>query len=68
MPRYDFKRIETRWQEYWEQHSTFQAEDPSSGKDKMYVLDMFPYPSGSGLHEGIPKATRRQILCVDTLG
>lgn len=64
MPRYDFKRIETRWQEYWDQNSTFQAESPSSGKDKMYVLDMFPYPSGSGLHVGHPEGyTATDIVC-----
>lgn len=64
MPRYDFKRIETRWQEFWEQNDTFKAEPPSSGKDKMYVLDMFPYPSGSGLHVGHPEGyTATDIVC-----
>ncbi len=64
MPRYDFKRIETRWQQYWEQNATFKAEDPSCGKDKMYVLDMFPYPSGSGLHVGHPEGyTATDIVC-----
>ncbi|MEZ6129220.1 MAG: leucine--tRNA ligase [Planctomycetaceae bacterium] len=64
MPRYDFKRIETRWQEFWEQNSTFTAEAPSSGKDKLYVLDMFPYPSGSGLHVGHPEGyTATDIVC-----
>jgi leucyl-tRNA synthetase len=64
MPRYDFKRIETRWQEYWDQNQTFKAEDPSSGKQKLYVLDMFPYPSGSGLHVGHPEGyTATDIVC-----
>ncbi|MEQ9406761.1 MAG: leucine--tRNA ligase [Fuerstiella sp.] len=64
MPRYDFKRIESRWQQYWEQHSTFQAESPASGKPKLYVLDMFPYPSGSGLHVGHPEGyTATDIVC-----
>lgn len=49
---YDPKTIEPKWQRYWESHKTFKTTD--SGKEKVYVLDMFPYPSGSGLHVGHP--------------
>lgn len=63
MPRYDFKRIETRWQKYWEDNATFKADDHTSG-DKLYVLDMFPYPSGNGLHVGHPEGyTATDIVC-----
>lgn len=63
--RYDFKKIEEKWQSYWEAHRTFAAvEDPRVPKEKRcYILDMFPYPSGAGLHVGHPEGyTATDIL------
>jgi leucyl-tRNA synthetase len=54
MPRYDPHSIEPRWQEYWERNRTFRAVEDAS-QPKLYVLDMFPYPSGEGLHVGHPE-------------
>ena len=51
MPRYNPAVIEPKWQKYWESNETFRAADCPDG-EKMYVLDMFPYPSGDGLHVG----------------
>jgi leucyl-tRNA synthetase len=63
MPRYDAKRIEARWQAYWESHQTFHVEMDTT-KPKLYVLDMFPYPSGNGLHVGHPEGyTATDIVC-----
>lgn len=63
--RYDFARIEQKWQNYWEKHQTFRTEeDPTYPKEKrIYILDMFPYPSGAGLHVGHPEGyTATDIL------
>ncbi|MHC4477618.1 MAG: leucine--tRNA ligase [Planctomycetota bacterium] len=52
---YDFKAIEKKWQQYWQDHKTFRACDCDDSKPKYYVLDMFPYPSAEGLHVGHPE-------------
>jgi leucyl-tRNA synthetase len=63
MPRYNPAKIEPKWQSYWEQHETFRTPEMPSG-EKLYVLDMFPYPSGDGLHVGHPEGyTATDIVC-----
>ena len=56
-PYYPFKEIEEKWQKYWLEHKSFKADDSDTAvsKQKLYVLDMFPYPSGAGLHVGHPE-------------
>ena len=49
---YDYKEIEKKWRKYWEEHQTFKTDVWDFSKPKYYVLDMFPYPSGVGLHAG----------------
>ncbi len=61
--RYDHAEVEPRWQAYWDAHDTFATRD-REGRNKRYVLDMFPYPSGAGLHVGHPEGyTATDIVC-----
>jgi leucyl-tRNA synthetase len=63
MPRYNPAEIEPKWQKYWDQNETFKAPEMPTG-EKLYVLDMFPYPSGEGLHVGHPEGyTATDITC-----
>ena len=52
---YNFKEIEKKWQKYWEENQTFKTPEDLTNPKKCYVLDMFPYPSGAGLHVGHPE-------------
>src|SRR2546421_537986 len=62
MPSYNPKAVEPRWQRHWRENETFRTPDLSD-RPKFYVLDMFPYPSGSGLHVGHPEGyTATDIL------
>ena len=63
MPRYNPAQIEPKWQQYWDEQKTFQTPEMPEG-EKLYVLDMFPYPSGNGLHVGHPEGyTATDIFC-----
>ena len=63
MSEYNYTEIEKKWQKYWLEHKTFKTEN-GGGKQKFYCLDMFPYPSGAGLHVGHPEGyTATDILC-----
>ena len=69
MSEYDFTAIERKWQKYWLENKTFKTPDEAKDeagnkKQKFYCLDMFPYPSGAGLHVGHPEGyTATDILC-----
>ncbi|MCG3175795.1 MAG: Leucine--tRNA ligase [Candidatus Omnitrophica bacterium] len=63
---YPYDKIEPKWQQYWLDRKTFAVADPAPGNNsrKLYVLDMFPYPSGAGLHVGHPEGyTATDIFC-----
>ncbi len=63
MPRYNPAQIEPKWQAFWQQNQTFRTPRLPAG-EKLYVLDMFPYPSGDGLHVGHPEGyTATDIVC-----
>ena len=50
---YNFNEIEQKWQQYWRENKTYRTVE-DNGKEKFYILNMFPYPSGAGLHVGHP--------------
>jgi leucyl-tRNA synthetase len=52
---YNFREIEKKWQKYWEENKTFKTPENLDNPNKFYILDMFPYPSGAGLHVGHPE-------------
>ena len=61
---YNFREVEKKWQDYWDEHKTFYTDVWDFSKPKFYALDMFPYPSGQGLHVGHPEGyTATDIVC-----
>ncbi len=58
---YDHKIAEKKWQKYWEENKTFETDVYDFSKPKYYALDMFPYPSGQGLHVDIQKDIQKQL-------
>ncbi|MBO7620920.1 MAG: class I tRNA ligase family protein, partial [Victivallales bacterium] len=61
---YSPAEIEPKWQTFWKENKTFKAVDCDKTREKLYVLDMFPYPSGAGLHVGHPEGyTATDIWC-----
>ena len=63
MPKYNPATIELKWQKYWEEHQSFAAPAmPAAGAAKLYALDMFPYPSGAGLHVGHLAVTDHETI------
>jgi len=61
---YNYKEIEEKWQKYWDENKTFKTDGYDFSKPKYYALDMFPYPSGVGLHAGHPEGyTATDVVC-----
>ena len=76
---YDHLEVEKKWHKYWDEHETFKTDVWDFSKPKFYALDMFPYPSGVGLHAGHPEgytatdivSRMKRIRCkcrIDTAG
>ena len=59
---FDHRKIEAKWQKYWEENQTFKTDVWDFSKPKFYALDMFPYPSGVGLHVGHPEGYTSHLI------